>query len=844
MSLSTKIRDQIISSFRAELAEHVQVLNDGLLAVEQQRVSGAEKEETLGNLFRAAHSLKGAARAVGVNAIEQLAHALEDVLGALQHNKLVSTPVMFTACYKAIDAIQATQVAYEDGETTPPSQSLQALVALEEFRSTAKSIQPRSDNTAPKTQAEMPSPSSPDHSLSHKPSPDNPKSLNNNHLADIFADIKEGETDSGSTNLVTASKPPEPSNLPTPREQNPAPQLPEAVLPSVTQPAPVQPLTTDETIRVSVAKLDSLMAQLSELLVTKIHAQQRLNQMRRSQELMAVWQKEWVSVRSAFSRLTRHGVNNGASEEEFWASSNRRKELESLLDYIGTSQERMREVSAQIDTLFREYNSDTLQMALVIDGLEDEIKRVRMLPLNTITGTFARMVRDLAQTYGKQAILEITGGEVELDKRVLEQIKDPLIHLLRNAVDHGIETPGKRLALGKPVCGTITLAVEHSGNDVTISVADDGAGMDIEAIRRAALRRNIPNAATFSEAELVELIYYTGFSANSIITDVSGRGVGMDVVRNNIETLHGQINLEWAVNQGSRFILTIPTSLTSSRGLLVRVSDQTFAIPLNAIERILQVHPSEVSSVGGHDTLHYEKKPLMLAHLGDVLGLPRSNQQRNGNQRIPVVILSAVERRMAFVVDDLINEQEMVIKGLGRQLVRVGGIAGASVMGNGEVTLILQVSDLIKLALHSNGRSVLESNQATDSTIVTLTRPQPHILVVDDSITTRTLEKNILEAAGYEVKLANDGLEAINFVLGSDLPDLIISDIAMPRLDGFELTKRLKDDERTGRVPVILVTSLDSPEDKARGIEVGADAYIVKSSFDQTNLLETIEQLI
>jgi len=844
MSLSTKIREQIISSFRAELAEHVQTLNDGLLAVEQQRVSGPEKEETLGNLFRAAHSLKGAARAVGVNAIEQLAHALEDVLGALQHEKIIPTPEMFTACYKAIDAIQATQVAYEDGETTPPSQSLQALVTLEAFRLPVKSEPARSENTAPPTQAETPSPLQPEHTQNQKPSTANHKILGDNLLADIFNDVKDGESDSGSHNMPFASKPPEPLELPVPQEQVSVAPMPETTQPVAAQPAPAQSPTADETIRVSVAKLDSLMAQLSELLVTKIHAQQRLNQMRQAQEFMAVWQKEWVSVRSAYSRLTRHGVNNGASEEEFWASSSRRKELESLMEYIGESQERMREMSSQVDTLFREYNGDTLQMALVIDGLEDEIKRVRMLPFSTITGTFARMVRDLAQTYGKQAVLEIVGGDIELDKRVLEQIKDPLIHLLRNAVDHGIEKPEKRQALGKPASGTITLAVEHSGNDVTISVADDGAGMDIEAIRKAALRRNIPNASTLSESELVELIYHTGFSASPIITDVSGRGVGMDVVRANIENLHGQIDLEWAVNQGSRFILTIPTSLTSSRGLLVSVSDQTFAIPLNAIVRILQVYPNDVSSVGGHDTLRYEGKPLMLAHLGDVLGLPRCNRQRNGDQSIPVVILSAVERRMAFAVDDLSSEQEVVIKGLGRQLIRVGGIAGASVMGNGEVTLILHVSDLIKLAQRINIRSVLEVGPTADASVVAEARPQHRILVVDDSITTRTLEKNILEAAGYEVKLANDGLEAVNLVLSSDLPDLIITDIAMPRLDGFELTKRLKTEENTKRVPVILVTSLDSPEDKARGIEVGADAYIVKSSFDQTNLLETIEQLI
>lgn len=874
MSLSTKIREQIINSFRAELAEHVQTLNDGLLAVEQQRLSGLEKEETLGNLFRAAHSLKGAARAVGVNAIEQLAHALENVLGALQHDQLVPTPEMFTTCYKAVDAIQATQMAYEGGDTTPPSQSLQALVALEEFRAPIKKHPEQPENSTSVVEASQVVSVPPPRLQSQKSSAANSKTLNGNLLADLVNAIQEEMNDKSNRKDPAVGTLIESPDIPIPQVQTPemppadidqpaawqpAPYQPTALQPSQaqsgktpTQPATVQPASTqalgaDETIRVSVNKLDALMAQLSELLVTKIHAQQRLKQMREVQEFMDAWQKQWVGVRSVYSRLTRHGVHTVASEEEFWTSTTRRKELASLLEYVGTSQEYMREMSTMVDSLYREYNSDTLQMALVIDGLEDEIKRVRMLPLNTITGTFARMVRDLAQSYGKQAVLEISGGDVELDKRVLEQIKDPLIHLLRNAVDHGIESPEKRLALGKPASGTITLSVEHSGKDVTISVADDGAGMDIEAIRKAALRRNIPNAATFSEAELVELIYHTGFSATPIITDVSGRGVGMDVVRLNIENLHGQINLEWAPNQGSRFILTIPTSLTSSRGLLVRVSEQTLAIPLNAIERILQVHPSEVSSVGGHDTLRYEGKPLMLAHLGDVLGLPRSNGRYSTDQRIPVVILSAVERRMAFVVDDLISEQEVVIKGLGRQLARVGGIAGASVMGNGEVTLILQVSDVIKLAQRISSRSVLEAAQMAETAIVTPTRAQPRILVVDDSITTRTLEKNILEAAGYDVKLANDGLEAINLVLGTDqseLPDLIISDIAMPRLDGFDLTQRLKTEERTNHVPVILVTSLDSPEDKARGIEVGADAYIVKSSFDQTNLLETIEQLI
>jgi len=484
-----------------------------------------------------------------------------------------------------------------------------------------------------------------------------------------------------------------------------------------------------------------------------------------------------------------------------------------------------------------------MQMSLGIEGLEEQIKQVRMLPLNTITGPFGRTVRDLSQASGKEVVLEIIGSEVELDKRVLEQIKDPIIHMLRNAIDHGIEPPEKRLADGKPAYGTITLSAEHQGKDVAISVRDDGAGLNIEAIRQAAVRRGVPNAHGMSDPELVGLIYNPGFSTSPIITDVSGRGVGLDVVRRNVEILHGRINLDWQPGLGSCFTLLIPLALTSTRGLLVRVSNQLFAIPFNTIEWIEYVSAEDVTSVGGHDTIRFNGHPLLLTYLGSVLNLPPTNGHFS-KERISVVILSSSERRMAFTVDEIVDEQEVVIKGLGKQLTRVGGIAGASIMGSGEVILILNVTDLIKLAQHIEQHSVSGKTVSEETEVTTKEHPQRRILVVDDSITTRTLEKNILEASGYAVQLAIDGQEALNVLMGGDLPDLIISDIAMPRLDGFDLAQRIKSDTRTANLPLILVTSMNSNEDKARGIECGADAYIVKSSFDQNNLLETIEQLI
>jgi two-component system chemotaxis sensor kinase CheA len=813
MSLSAKIREQLISGFRIELAEHIQTMNNGLLALEQNRVAGEQRRTTLEDVFRAAHSLKGAARAIGVTAVEQLAHALEDVLAAMQKDVVELTPSLFTACYRACDAIQAVQAGYEAGETTPPAQALLALADLDTFR-------PRSKTPL---------------------------------LAKVEDAVRASRVAAPGASV---SAPDEPVQA-----EPPAPVASPADIPSpgaVAGPA----LSGDETIRVSVSKLDALMAQLSELLVTKIRAEQRMAQMRQAQQFMAQWQKDWFAVRGSYNRLARqvrelttlasvdmqitapqkHGSADkaGQTKRALLGDGRTEKELSHLFNYVDASQERLREMNALINTLSREYDNDTLHTALVIDTLEQEVKRVRMLPFVTITATFGRMVRDLAQAAGKEVVLEIAGGEVELDKRVLEQIKDPLTHLLRNAIDHGIETLDQRRAAGKPRIGMITLKAEQLGKDVIVSVSDDGAGLDMEAIRRVAARRSSASEVqALSEAELAELIFSSGFSTSPIITDVSGRGVGLDVVRRNVEALDGRVSINWKPGLGSTFALTLPLTLTSSRGLLVRVSDRLFAIPLSSIERILRLTPEDITPLGGHDTVRYDGCPLTLVRLSDVLALPRVAE---GNGHLSVVILAAAERRMAFAVDGLADEQEVVIKGLGQQLTRVGGIAGATVMGSGEVMLILNAADLIKLAMRGERRPVLETGSATASP--DHGRAKTRILVVDDSVTTRTLEKNILEAAGYTVQIATDGQEALNAIAAAGVPDLVISDIFMPRLDGFDLTKRIKGDARTANVPVILVTSLDSVEDKSRGIEAGADAYIVKSRFDQNNLLETIEQLI
>ncbi|MGC9396897.1 MAG: hybrid sensor histidine kinase/response regulator [Anaerolineae bacterium] len=794
MAISEQVRKQLIASFRAELAEHIQTMTDGLLALEQNRLDSTQKPETLRAIFRAAHSLKGAARAVGVNVVGQMAHALEDVLDGVNKQTIELTPALFTACYGVLDAIQDVEKAFETGAITPPAHATQAVAALAPFR---------------------------------RPKPPAPEPILVSPAATPPKVVAEPETP------VAAPQAPE-NNQPLADEAEEVPVFhAERVAERVAERG-VERSTNMETIRIDAAKLDALMAQLSELHITRIRAEQRLAQVQHAQEAMGNWQKEWLAVRETYGRLNRRAIRQTA-DDQLGRDTNR------LLSYLTASQERLRDMVALINDMGREYSNDTMQLSLAIDALEDEVKRARMLPLNTITATFGRMVRDLAHSASKEATLTIIGGDVELDKRVLEQIKDPLIHLLRNAIDHGLEKPDTRVSQGKPRAGTITLKAEQVEKNVVITVSDDGRGLDYEAIRRVLARRTGTEAHTLNEMELIEAIFGLGISTSPIVTDVSGRGVGLDVVRRNVEELHGRIHVASDNGNGTTFTLTLPLALTSSRALVVQISGHTYAIPLNAIERILDITPREIYHVGGREMLRYNETAFSVAYLSDVLDLPRTAKGDRPDQHMTVLLLASAQRRMAFIVDGLHGEQEVVIKELGSQVQRLGGIAGATITGDGAVLLVLNAGDLIKLALRNEGRSTMTIQTTPEKTEA----PLRHIFIVDDSITTRTLENNILEAAGYHVSVATDGLEALN-AIDADiaLPDLVISDIAMPRLDGIGLTQQLKTNARTAQIPVILVTSLASAADKARGIEAGADAYIVKGNFDQNNLLETIEQLI
>ncbi|HBA86738.1 MAG TPA: hybrid sensor histidine kinase/response regulator [Geobacter sp.] len=485
----------------------------------------------------------------------------------------------------------------------------------------------------------------------------------------------------------------------------------------------------------------------------------------------------------------------------------------------------------------RELEEDVLYLDYLIQELHGKAMGLRMLPVRSISDGFDRLVRDLAQQLGKEVRLETAGQGIEMDRVLLEGLKPMLIHLLTNAVCHGIEGPDERVAAGKTRQGVVSVNARHEGSLVVVEVRDDGRGMDAQRIRDAALARGVIDQR---EAELLtdeEALYLTlrpGFSTADIVTDVSGRGVGMDVVKKNIERVKGNLALATEVGLWSQVTLQLPLTLSVIEALIVDCGGETFALPINYVEEILKVRPRDISTLGANEVIKVRGATTPFYTLSSVLGLP----QREAAENAPVaaVVLKLCDQRIACTVDAHLGNSEVVVKGLGRQFKNVRFVFGATIMGDGNPALILNVPDLFE-AFSSGSRAAARSDGEQ------LKKKVYRVLVVDDSITTRTMEQSILVTHGFAVVTAVSGEDALEKSEAGSF-DLIISDVEMPGMNGFELTRALRAAERYRETPIIIVSSLSRDEDKRQALQAGAQAYIVKGAFDQGMLLETVETLL
>lgn len=737
---------ELMEAFRAEAAEHLHAVSDGLLRMEKDP-NAPDRPQVLETIYREAHSLKGAARAVGFSGIESICQALENALAAWKRGEVEITPGQFDAFYRALDGIgQSVATGREAGDMTELAVRLGGRGA----------------------------------------------------------------------------PPPSPRPVAPPPVPPPKPAAAEPERPAVARPA------EGGSIRVAVGKLDSLLYQAEEMLAVRQAVRHHAEDLRRTMGELAMCQRGWLKGGAELlrSRASANAAARGGSGEE---------PLKEFLDAHAARLKSLQDRLAQSASRFQENERMTDRM---IDSLLENAKRVVMVPSAMALQAFPRMVRDLCHSQGKQANLVLRGEDVEVDKRVLEEMKDPLTHLLRNCVDHGLELSEERVRKGKPPAGTLAVTVAQSGSrTVRIEVSDDGAGIDPAAVVAAALRMGL---VTREEAEgldrkaVLQLVFASSLSTSPEVTRISGRGLGLAIVREKVEKLGGSVEVETERGRGTTIRMLLPLTLATFRGILVEVSGHVFVVPTLDVERVVRVRREDVATVENRETLVVDGKAVAFARISDALGLPATS-----SASFPALLVGGDERRIAFRVDRILGEQEVLVKALGPQLRHVPNIAGATVLGSGEVILILNVTDLIRAAAAFAG-DVARSGSAAPAAAG---RRGRSVLVVEDSITSRMLLKNILETAGYDVRTSVDGQAAWMALMGGSF-DAVVSDVEMPRMNGFALTAKIRSHARLQHMPVVLVTARGSEDDRRRGAEAGANAYIIKSQFEQSDLLKALEGLV
>lgn len=765
------------ATFLVEAREHLQSIAVGLLALERAG-DVAERSQVLEVVFRHTHSLKGAARAANFSRIESISHGVEAVLALCKRRGRILGSADFDTLHRAFDLLTGEV----DGGGVMP-------VGASADQSAAIVLQ-----------------------------------------LEAMAAGESGATEQAPLPRVDSSRPGVEVAVPADDEAHePVPGTP---LPPV---APRPPAET-ETVRVAMPHLDRVLLAAEEMLTIKQAGAEHSAELQRMTMHFAEWNKQWLAAQAPLRKL--RGLVGHLRTQTDPSSATAPNEV---LEFVDWTYGFINAVESGLRAATRSATSGYLVAGKQVDELLEETKGLLMMPFSTVTEVMPKLVRDLARDQGKEVDLQITGSDVQLDKRVLEKLKDPLVHLVRNAIDHGMEQPALRVAAGKAERATLRIGARlvHGGK-VEIVVADDGVGLDASRLRKAAISRGWLTEDAARELDdmcAIELAFRSDVSTSPIITEISGRGLGLAIVRECVEKLGGRVVVDNAPGTGALFRITLPQSLATFRGVLVQAAGQTFVIPTTHIERVARLPRSGLRTVSQRETLSIDGRAVAVAYLHDLLGL-QSLSMGTPTEFINVVLMGGSRDGLALAVDDVIQDAEVLVKRLQRPLVRVRNVSGATVLASGKILPILNVADLLKTAMTIQANAPAAPAHAA-GTAQPIARK---ILVAEDSITSRLLLKGILEASGCEVKTVTDGVEAFT-VLRSEPFDLLVSDIEMPRLNGFDLTARIRADRKLADLPVVLVTALSSREDRERGIDVGANAYIAKGGFDQRELLDAIDRL-
>lgn len=578
-------------------------------------------------------------------------------------------------------------------------------------------------------------------------------------------------------------------------------------------------------VKIPAERLAQLLRQAEETMSIQWSEAQKVEDLQSFHRQLLSWEKEWSKIVPSFHKLQKlEGIAN--------------KDLQKLLIFLEWNLTHFQALESSFKTLLSSSFQSLLSTKRMVNQLLESTKEMLMLPCSEIFEGIPKVIRDLALKQNKKIRLVLHGGDIEIDKRVLDELRDPILHLVRNSIDHSLEGPAERLKYQKSEEGQISITITPQENQkIKITFADDGAGISIEKLKASVLKNGFlteKDLEKMSTQQVQELIFLSGISTSSHITSVSGRGLGLTIVRDHVEKLGGTISVESLPYQGTTFHLLLPLTLSMFRGVLVRVCHQIFVVPTMYVQRVFKQPLSELKTVENQKMIEFQGQAIPLIWLQEVLELtPVPKIKQNA---VMVMMIKMASTTIAFVVDEILQEQEILTKSLGKQLVRVRNISGGTILGSGEIAFILNMADLVQSCLQKNTQRISLASDPPEDAMKT-------ILVVEDSITARMLVKNVLELAGYGVEIAVDGTEALQKIETQKV-DLVLTDIEMPRMNGLNLCHKIRTDTRFLHLPVVLLSALESEEDRKRGFEVGADAYLVKSNFEQNTLLETVRRLL
>lgn len=804
-----EVPDEILDFFQPEAEEHLQIVSDCLLSLE-----GSNSPEEINKLFRAIHTIKGSAAQVGLKKLGGIAHRIEDLIGRLRDGEVDPSAQVIDLCLESVDVLKKTlhRQWADEAEMRTGVDSLLGRIA--EFAP----IEP--EEAAALAQA-----TSENHTTSSEP---------------------------------VQGKAGAPKAAGTPKHAN-----------------------TAKSVRIALARLDRMMNTVGELVINRTRMVGRVAELEklvdtlsfskeRLQNKVAEFQEKYEFNRLGTTRVNmpwNPGANPrllnsvAAGDASFWSEFT---ELEmDRYDDVNILSRSMAEISAdvnevlsQLEAFIGRVEGDIDEFTKLAHHLQDEITAARMVPIGTLYSRLSRAVRDAAHSAGKQVELDLVGSETELDNSIIQQITDPLVHLVRNSVAHGIELPGDRVAAGKSETGQVQLRAYHRGNHIYIEVEDDGRGIDYEAVKRSAIDRGLvsaENADRLTERDLREMLFHPGFSTAPVKTELAGRGVGLDVVRANLAALNGEIEIQSTSGKGTKFTLKVPLTLIISPALFVRCGTSHFALPLAVVEEIRRIRADEIEEVGGKLLTKVRDVVTEVVRLDSYLGLPPL-EPVNGYFRM--VVANADNRQVGLVVEEVLGKDEIVIKNLGEYLRRVKLFPGTTIAPDGSLILLIDLNRMV--ATEPTERKAIQASASAarifapgsaavakgtiPSEAIDRVQNERVIVVADDSISVRKFVGRMLEKNGYRVKLASDGLEAAELVSQYGC-HLIITDLEMPRMTGYELMAQLRQSPTTRRIPVMVVTSRAGAKHRDRAIKEGAAAFLTKP-VQEEQLIAAVEQLI